>query len=336
MDSVTHIVLGACIGEAIGGKKLGKKAMLWGAAANSLPDIDVLASGWLDMAPNLLAHRGFTHSFLFLVLMTPLLAIGFNRIYKKYELGLNNWMLLFGVNMFCHILIDAFTSYGTGWFEPFSHMRVSFNSVFVADPIYTIGPLVASIALLILKRTSPKRAGWAKFGIISTAVYIAICFVNKNTMDDQVSKSLERQQITYKRAFSTPAPLNNILWYVVVQTDSGFYAGHRSLWDKQPDISLKYYSQNEQLLQTVTNNTDLQLLKRFSQGYYTLEMQKDTLIFNDLRFGMITNWDDSPTKFVFHYYLQNPESNKLVIQRGRFSNIDGKAFSNLWHRIQGI
>ena len=42
MDSLTHIVLGAAIGEAMLGKKIGKKGILWGALAASLPDIDVL------------------------------------------------------------------------------------------------------------------------------------------------------------------------------------------------------------------------------------------------------------------------------------------------------
>ncbi|WP_223696306.1 metal-dependent hydrolase, partial [Escherichia fergusonii] len=46
MDSITHIVTGACIGEIFAGKKLGKKAMLWGAATQTLPDIDVITSWW--------------------------------------------------------------------------------------------------------------------------------------------------------------------------------------------------------------------------------------------------------------------------------------------------
>jgi len=44
LDTLTHIALGAIIGEAIGGKKLGKKALLVGAAVQCLPDIDFFAS----------------------------------------------------------------------------------------------------------------------------------------------------------------------------------------------------------------------------------------------------------------------------------------------------
>ena len=44
MDSLTHLVLGAAIGEAVLGKKIGRKAMLWGAFADTIADFDVFAS----------------------------------------------------------------------------------------------------------------------------------------------------------------------------------------------------------------------------------------------------------------------------------------------------
>ena len=78
MDSLTHTVIGACIGDAIAGKKIGKKAMLWGAIANNIPDIDVITSLYMNQADSLLAHRGFTHSILFALLLSPLLAFLFS------------------------------------------------------------------------------------------------------------------------------------------------------------------------------------------------------------------------------------------------------------------
>ncbi len=74
MDSLTHIVLGAAIGELMAGRKLGKKALLIGAIANSLPDIDFVASMWMPTAQDVWAHRGLTHSLVFVLVMTPLLA----------------------------------------------------------------------------------------------------------------------------------------------------------------------------------------------------------------------------------------------------------------------
>ena len=38
MDTLTHIVLGACIGEVLATKKVGKKALVLGAVTQSIPD----------------------------------------------------------------------------------------------------------------------------------------------------------------------------------------------------------------------------------------------------------------------------------------------------------
>ena len=42
MDSLTHIVLGGCLGHLALGKKAGRKAVVWGAIADTIPDLDVL------------------------------------------------------------------------------------------------------------------------------------------------------------------------------------------------------------------------------------------------------------------------------------------------------
>ena len=42
MDSLSQLVLGAAVGEAVLGRKLGNKAILWGAIGGTIPDLDVL------------------------------------------------------------------------------------------------------------------------------------------------------------------------------------------------------------------------------------------------------------------------------------------------------
>ena len=46
------------MGEAFAGRTVGRKAMMWGICAQSIPDIDFIASTWLDTPSSLLAHRG--------------------------------------------------------------------------------------------------------------------------------------------------------------------------------------------------------------------------------------------------------------------------------------
>lgn len=82
MDSLSQIVLGAAVGEIVLGKKIGNRAMLWGAVAGTIPDLDVISNLWLDEVDGLAAHRGFSHSVTFSVLG----AIGFGHlIHKMYE-----------------------------------------------------------------------------------------------------------------------------------------------------------------------------------------------------------------------------------------------------------
>ena len=77
MDSLTQIVLGASMGEAVAGRKIGNRAMLWGAVAGTIPDLDVFGGLFGMSAEDSLAfHRGISHSLFFAVLI-PLLLAGY-------------------------------------------------------------------------------------------------------------------------------------------------------------------------------------------------------------------------------------------------------------------
>jgi len=228
MDSITHLALGACMGEAFAGRTLGKKAMLWGAMAQSIPDIDFMSSLWMNTSSALLAHRGFTHSFLFCGLITPLFALLAERLHRPHNIRLLHWILFFGGVIFIHIFIDAFNNYGVGWLEPFSHQRISFNAIYVADPLFSIWPGIACVALVYLKRWKPQRKKWWRMGLGLSALYLLFCLINKGNIDTDIKYILQKQHISYTRYFTTPAPLQNLLWYVVAGNDSGYHVGFRS------------------------------------------------------------------------------------------------------------
>lgn len=335
MDSITHIALGACLGDAFAGKQLGKKAMFWGAVAQSVPDIDFIASAWSSTAENLLAHRGFTHSILFALIMAPLLAMLAERWHRPHDISLRKWIVFFGVQLFIHLLIDGMNVYGVGWFEPFSHHRVSYNWIFVADPFYSVWLGISFLVLVILKRNHPKRGWWVRFGVGMSTIYLLYCGLNKIKIDSDVKDVFRKQQITYNNYFTTPTPLNNWLWYVVAANDSGYNIGYRSLFDKERKIDFHFIPKNDQLLKQVSDHEDLQKLIRFSKGFYAAQQWNDTLVFNDLRFGQMIGWKNPEARFAFHYFLQHPGENDLVVQRGRFAGWNKEAFITLLKRIKG-
>ncbi|MDB5211103.1 MAG: metal-dependent hydrolase, partial [Sediminibacterium sp.] len=111
--------------------------------------------------------------------------------------------------------------------------------------------------------------------------------------------------------------------------------GYRSLFDHSDTISFQYFPRNDVLLQPIAPNEDVARLVRFSQQFYTVEKYKDTLVFNDLRFGQETGWYDPHGKFAFHYYLQHSDDNALVVQRGRFAGWNGITTRAFIKRIKG-
>ena len=335
MDSLTHIALGACIGEAYFEKGFGKKAMLWGALAQSIPDIDFISTLWMTTPESLLAHRGFTHSILFALLIVPLFAYTAEKIHRRQNIPFKKWLLFFATEVFVHLFIDAFNNYGIGWLEPFSHARFSFNAIYVADPFFSIWPVIAFVMLIILNPFNPKRKFWWKFGVIIPIIYLGYCTINKIKINNDAKEIFIAQHIPHERYFTTPAPLQNWLWYVVAGNDSGYYVGFRSLFDSKREMNFQYFPRNDSLLKPIADHEDVQKLIRFSQQFYTVEKFKDTLVFNDLRFGQIIGWKEPREHFVFHYFLQHPDDNTLVVQRGRFAKWDWNVAKALWKRIQG-
>ncbi|HXB10026.1 MAG TPA: metal-dependent hydrolase [Puia sp.] len=334
MDSLTHIVLGAAIGEVLAGRTLGKKALLIGATANSLPDIDFAASFWMPVARDVWAHRGLTHSFLFVLVMTPLLSLLATRALPNSGMTRRRWYLFFGIQLFAHIFIDVFNAYGTGWFEPFDHGRIAFHVLFVADPFFSIWLAVAFVALLVLKTKHPARRKWAWAGLLLSSLYLCYCITNKMRIDDHAREDLASQHHTYTRYLSTPTPLNNWLWYIVAEDSGGFYTGYRSMFDHKP-TQFRFQPKGKWLLKPYLDHPDVRYLQRFSQGFYTVEEWGDTLVFNDLRFGEMKGWEDPKARFVFHYFLQRPGENNVVVQRGRFAGWDRRSLRIFIRRIRG-
>jgi inner membrane protein len=318
------------------GKKLGKKAMLLGALAQSIPDFDFLASFWSNASTYLLAHRGFTHSIVFTVLATIVLALVSVRFDKQQKVSYQRWVLFFAVQMSVHLFIDLFNAYGDGLLEPFSHKRYSFNALFVVDLFFSITLAVASAMLLFLRTADGRRVFWQRVGLIIPVLYLQYCVFNKVKIDHDVRKILAEQKVAPEGYFTTPTPLNNFLWYVVVKTGEGYKIGYRSVFDRTIKMDFTYFPKNNQLQVPVADNEEMKQLIRFSQDYYVLEERNDTIVFSDLRFGQAAGWYDPRASFVFQYYLgKGSGSNKLAVQRGRFANWNLATTKSLIKRIGG-
>ncbi|HEY8387982.1 MAG TPA: metal-dependent hydrolase [Parasegetibacter sp.] len=335
MDSLTHIVVGACLGEVILGRQMGRKGMMLGAIAQNFPDIDAIAGFWMSGGAELLAHRGLTHSFFFVLVISPLLSWLCLKWQLKAGVLYYRWIIFWMVQLLVHIFLDTCNSYGTGLLEPFSDQRFQLDLLFVADPFFTIWPLLFSMMLMFKRIPHPIRFRMGWIGVLIPLVYVICATRFKVLVTENAERSAMAKNIRYDKIFTTPTPLNSLLWWVVIPQDSGYYVGYRSVLDKFPHTELEFIPRNDTLAVQSTNQVEYQLLKKFSAGYYTLEQWSDTLVFNDLRFGRMKGWEEKNARFAFHYFLNLPDANGLVIQRGRFTGWNSESYKRFFDRILG-
>lgn len=331
MDSLTQIILGAAVGEAVLGRKVGNKAMLYGAIAGTIPDFDVLASHFTDSVSALAIHRGFTHSVVFSVVFAPILGWIVSRyeVYKNFK----GWSWLFFWAFFTHPILDAHTTWGTQLFWPLD-LRLAFQTIFVIDPIYTVPFLVFLILAMRQKRTSGKRRYYNKMGLIVSSSYLALTFLLKWLSYGEFESALKDQNITYLKLDTRPSPLNTILWSANVETEEAFLLGNYSFFDTQP-IAFEAYPKNHHLLGDLAADEKVKRMVAITEGWYTIIKREDRIYFNDLRFGLLSLAPKSDS-FVFQYEIIKDSNGEVQFVETEKDSRDGKKLLlELWTRLKG-
>ena len=320
MDSLTQIVLGAACGEAVLGRKIGNKALLFGAIGGTIPDLDVFVGRLLysNQIDTMAYHRGFMHSIFFAIIGA--FAFGW-LVFKLYDKGkrkhtttLSNWRWLFFWSLFTHPILDSFTGYGTQLFAPFSNYRVAFNNISVVDVFYTLPFLVCMIVLMFFNRNSTRRQYWLKLGIAISSVYMLFTLGNKLYIDHVFKSSLKHKNIKYSRFQTQPSLMANILWYGTVETESDFLLGYYSNFDSE-DYVVDWVTIPKTKYSIQINHPDIKTLKWFSKGYFNIYEDEDedevedeieneeleSYIYTDLRYPL---WDpNDPTSSVFSFQI---------------------------------
>ncbi len=341
MDSLTQIVLGAACGEIALGKKIGNKALLFGAIGGTIPDLDVFLGKFFydNSIDQLIFHRGFMHSILFSIIGA--FAFGYLTFWlydtkkRTATTELKDWIWLFFLSIFTHPVLDCFTPYGTQLFLPFSNYRVAFNNISVADPFYTLPFLICLIILMFYKRTNFKRKNWLKAGIYISSAYMIFTIGNKLYIDSVFKKSFKKANIKYNRFTVQPSILNNILWYGVAETDTDYKVAFYSLLDKSATANdIISIPKNHDLANM--NHFDLQKLSWFSNGYYNLvSLENGEIRYNDLRYPLLK--ENNPNASVFGFLLYKNENRwdyKNDTERFKDSSISD-IWNTMWKRLKG-
>ena len=338
MEYISEIVLGGAVGEAVLEKKIGNKATGWGAIAVTIPYLDIIPAQFMDVVSRIEFHRSVTHSFLFALLMSPLLGWLVHRIHRSDAASKWQWIKLCFWGLFTHALLDCCTTWGTQLFWPFSEYRIAWKNVAVVDPLYTVPFLILLVAVMFRPRDYRSRRvlNWLGLGV-STA-YLCLGFINQQVMKSAFERELSVQKISYARLSMIPTLFNNVLWRGVAETDSAFYIGYASFLD--PEIKPKFtaFRKNHALIRSLPHDARLQKFQSITDGYFIMRKNDHTLTLSDLRFDQAGGWISPDAPFIFNYELTVEEKGGLMITRSRppISATDGKRFiHSLARRISG-
>lgn len=335
MDSLTQIVLGASVGEAVLGKKVGNKAILWGAIAGTIPDLDVILRSFTDEISATQMHRGFSHSIVFAVLIAPLLGWIAKKIhFKLKDVSFKDWTKLFFLTTVTHPLLDAHTTWGTQFFWPFNY-RLAYQNIFVVDPLYTLPFLMFLIIVMTLKKDNPKRSKFNTIGLSVSTTYLILTLIFKWISFQEFKEGLQNQEIEYVEMDTKPSPLNAILWSSLIETKKGYRTAYYSLFDKQEITYSKEFLKNHHLLKPYLDQKVIKQLIDISAGWYRIEEKNGKLLFWDLRFGQM-GMDVNNASFLWYYELSIDESgNVSAIKRQPEIKNFKMVFKELFNRIKG-
>ena len=150
MDSITQALIGAAAGQVAAGHRIGRRAAWVGAAAGTLPDLDVLIRSTSDPLLAIEMHRGFTHALAFVPLGAAIAAAPF-LLSREARARAGAVYLAAAAGILTHGPLDAFTSYGTQLLWPFSGARLALPAVSIVDPIFTLA-LLAGVVWAALSR----------------------------------------------------------------------------------------------------------------------------------------------------------------------------------------
>ncbi|MBF7074270.1 metal-dependent hydrolase [Glaciecola sp. MH2013] len=350
MDSLTQIALGGAVGYAVMGKQLGRKAVLYGAALGTLPDLDV----FLPYGGEVQAftyHRGFSHSFIVHLLLSPLFAWLFHHFYQgrylfndsgptpkqntaEYASQYSNksmilrWSCFVFLTLSTHALIDSFTVYGTQLMWPLTEYPVGISNLFIIDPLYTLPLLITLGFVLFAKLPSKRTISVNLLGLVLSSLYVAWSLAAKVAIDNKIEIALKDKNIQASAYESTPAPLTTLLWRAVAVTDDAYYEIYASVFDSSEEVSFYAYPSKTSLLNSIENEWEVERLQWFTKGLYSVSQNGDDVVLSDLRMG-------AECFYVFNFNVGRIEEGKVELgdMQKTTKRPDPSALGRLWDRI---
>lgn len=305
MDSVTQFALGACVGVAVLGRKIGpRRAALTGGILGTFPDLDVFLAPD-DPIEAFVQHRGWTHSLFVHAALTPIFGEMIRLLLKPLH---PDRFLAWAAVFLCfttHAILDAVTIYGTRLLWPFWIEPVSMGSIFIIDPLYTLPLLVAMVWAIFQRRWTPRYRKVLSLCLGFSIAYLGWTVLAQQMIDSGAVTLLAGKGVTPDRLIATPTPFNTAFWRVIaIDGEQSFNLYVPVFGD--PERATQYaYDRNLQLENCFGDDPRIETVAQFSRGFYRLIVRDDEVSIADLRMGLTPN-------YAFQFVLGRLEQGKLV------------------------
>jgi inner membrane protein len=289
MDSVTQFALGASIGEAALGRKIGNRAALAGGIVATLPDLDSFIP-YDDAVAAFTYHRSATHSLFVLAAASPLITWLALKLQPKFrEFRKETFQLVF-LALFTHPLLDAFTVYGTQLFWPITNYPVSGSTIFIVDPLYTIWLLIGCISAMLISRDkiTGHRLNYA--GLALSSIYLSWTVAAKLIVDNRAEQLLNDENIAFDQLMSTPAPFTSFTWRLIGKNREGYFDAFIDVFGEDQPVIINQRPSEEHLLVGLRDHWPVTRLLNFTHGYYSVSRRGDDILITDLRMGLESNY----------------------------------------------
>ena len=329
MDSVTQFALGAAIGELTLGRKIGRRAALWGGICGTLPDLDVFVPLG-DPVSDFTYHRSVTHSVLVLAVAAPFIAELFRRINSRRPDFRGRWHAMAFAVLLTHPLLDCFTVYGTQILWPLDKTPVSWSTIFIIDPAYTLPLIIGLLCAMIMQRTKTTGHWVNTVGLILSTAYLGWSVVAKQQVDTVARAALAKAGIPDAPFFTVPGPFTTLIWRIVAVDNESYHNGYYSLLDaKDAPLPFAAHPRRLNLEKGLEDDWALQRLQWFTHGFYKLKQSDGDVQFSDLRMGFEPN-------YVFTFKLgeiSNPHTRPVTPPQRVPVGQDMSQLSWVWNRI---
>lgn len=330
MDSLTQILLGAAVGEAVLGRRVGRKAALWGAVCGTLPDLDVLIP-FGDPVADFTYHRSFSHSLLVMAVVTPLLVWLIRKVHPADTGHRWGWPALVYLSLATHALLDSCTIYGTQIFWPLVDTPMTWGSVFIIDPAFTL-PLLLGVVAVMTFRHNPRLGYRVNAAMLALGtLYLGWSFAAKFHAQGVAREALAAQGYAFDRIVTLAGPLNTVLWRIVAMDKERYHVGWYSLLDDGRDIAFQTYATDPGLLRGIEEHWPVTRLQWFTKGFYRISREGDAVVITDLRMGL----EDS---YVFRFQVGTAGEplTRPVPAVQLPAEIDTTRLPWLWQRLRGL